>query len=93
MKRLIAAVALLVLTVPVFAQSFDRSPTDPVMPRAFYDPTSSPAQEAKREQRPQPAAAGATRSDRETPAQASAASAEFLKRHVERQPGYFDPSR
>ena len=40
MKRIIAAAAAFALVAsPALAQSFDRSPTDPVMPSHTYDPT------------------------------------------------------
>ena len=36
MKRLIAAVSLAVAASPALAQSFELSPTDPIMPAASY---------------------------------------------------------
>jgi hypothetical protein len=80
MKRLIAAVSFALIAAPAAAQSFDRSPTDPVMPT--YGVTER-AQLA--------AAAGSTRSDVEIAAEARAG-ATIDDRNVERQPGYFDPS-
>jgi hypothetical protein len=79
MKRLIAAVSFALIAAPAAAQSFDRSPTDPVMPT--YGVTER-AQLA--------AAAGSTRSDVEIAD--ARAGATIDDRNVERQTGYFDPS-
>lgn len=81
MKRIIAAVSFALIAAPAAAQSFDRSPTDPVMPS--YGVTE-PAQLA---------AGGATRSDMEIATDTRAdASTDERSMNAERQPGYFDPS-
>ena len=91
MKHLIAAVSLSLLAAPAVAQStFDRTPTDPVMPSYAYDPTVS--ERAAAQQREHYAAAsGATRSDVEIAQPAPVPAYEYEARHLERQPGYFDP--
>ena len=93
MKRIIAAVSFALIASPALAQSFDRSPTDPIMPSYSYDPTVR--SDALSEERRQVAAAGTTRSDAEISTDAEApvnAAAEVDERHVEHQEGYFDPS-
>lgn len=96
MKRLIAAVSFGLIAAPAFAQSFDRSPTDPVMPAYSYDPTAPSY--TRSEERRQVAAAGLTRSDAEISSDVSdsaqdlAGAEDLAARHIERQDGYFDPS-
>ena len=80
MKRLIAAVSFALIAAPAAAQSFDRFPTDPVMPTYGATERSQYA-----------AAAGSTRSDAEISTDTRAGAA-IDQRNVERQPGYFDPS-
>jgi hypothetical protein len=96
MKHIIAAVSFGLVAAPAFAQSFDRSPTDPVMPAYSYDPTVPFY--SRNEERRQVASAGITRSDAEISSEVRE-SAEDLDRtedlaarHIERQEGYFDPS-
>jgi hypothetical protein len=90
-KRIIAAVSFALIASPALAQSFDRSPTDPIMPSYSYDPTVR--SDALGEERRQVAAAGTTRSDAEISTEAPVnAAADVDERHVERQEGYFDPS-
>ncbi len=96
MKRIVAVVSFALITSPAFAQSFDRSPTDPNMPAHTYDPTVSSSTAS--EERRQLAAAGITRSDAEISndvqdsAQDLERAGELAARHVEREAGYFDPS-
>jgi hypothetical protein len=96
MKRIIAVVSFGLIASPAFAQSFDRSPTDPTMPAHIYDPTVSSS--APSEERRQVAAAGITRSDAEISndvrdsAEDLDRAGELAARHAEREEGYFDPS-
>jgi hypothetical protein len=53
MKHLIVIASFSFLATPAFAQSFDRSPTDPTMPSATYDPTA-PVVERQVEREAQP---------------------------------------
>jgi uncharacterized protein YdeI (BOF family) len=83
MKRTIAAVSFALLAAPVFAaqpQGLGRtSAIGPDSVFGFYN--STPAQS-------QVASSGATRSDTEIGTEAP----DYSPRHVEEQPGYFDPS-
>ena len=103
MKRIIAAAAFALVASPALAQSFDRSPTDPIMPSHTYDPTvpsyDRAVDSSAAEERRQVASSGTTRSDLEISTEASvgatgarAGAADFEDRHVERHEGYFDPS-
>lgn len=97
MKRLVAAVSFAVLAAPVFAQPQALGPTSPIGPSWVFGfngaPTNSASVTAKaRQDRSQVASTGATRSDTEIGTEAGL-EAEYHSRHVEEQPGYFDPSR
>ncbi len=88
MKRLIAAASFAFIAAPAAAQSFDRSPTDPVMPT--YGTVMPPYGATERAQL---AAAGATRSDIEISTDTRAdATTDERNVNAERQAGYFDPS-
>lgn len=84
MKRLLAAVSLAVLAVPALAQPQSLGRTDAMGPAWIYEFQSA--------ERTTLASSGATRSDTEIGTDAADAS-NFVSRHVERQPGYFDPSQ
>jgi hypothetical protein len=86
MKRLIATVMFAVLAAPVFAQS-SLGRTDAIGPDWVFGVNAAA-------ERIQVASSGATRSDA-APAIGSGADegADEVSRHVERQPGYFDPSQ
>jgi hypothetical protein len=96
MKRIIAVASFGLIASPVFAQSFDRSPTDPTRPAYTYDRTVSSA--APSEERRQVAVSGITRSDAEISSDVRDSgedlerAEELAARHVEREEGYFDPS-
>ena len=94
MKRLIATVSFAVLATPVFAQSsFGR--TDAIGPDEVFNFNASTATSIANttqagQERTQVASSGVTRSD---VAPAIDSGAEEPSRHVERQPGYFDPGQ
>ena len=95
MKRLIAAVSFAVLATPVFAQPQSLGPTSAIGPSWVFEFNGSTAASttAERQQdRSQVASSGATRSDTEIGVD-SAPATDFLSRHVEKQPGYFDPGQ
>jgi hypothetical protein len=85
MKRLVAAVSFAVLAAPVFAQPQGLGPTSPIGPSWVFGFNAAPLNS-------QVASTGATRSDTEIGTEAGL-EAEYHSRHVEEQPGYFDPSR
>jgi hypothetical protein len=87
MKHLIVIASFAFLATPAFAQSFDRSPTDPTMPSATYDPTA-PVIERQAE-RDGFAATGSTRSDVEISTEAQSVN-DYTDRNVEQHKGYFD---
>jgi hypothetical protein len=90
MKHLIVITSFAFLATAAFAQSFDRSPTDPTMPSATYDPTA-PAVERQVE-RDGFAATGSTRSAAEISTEAQSVN-DYTERNVEQREGYFDSGR
>ena len=87
MKHLIVIASFAFLATPAFAQSFDRSPTDPTMPSATYDPTAPVIE--RQVQRDGFAATGSTRSDVEISTEAQSVN-DYTDRNVEQRKGYFD---
>jgi hypothetical protein len=83
MKRLIATVSFAVLATPVFGQSA-LGRTDPIGPDFVFSFNTASTE------RTQVASSGATQSDA-TPGIDS--EVDEVSSHVERQPGYFDPSQ
>jgi hypothetical protein len=82
MKRIIAAVSFAILAAPVFAaQPQGLGRTSAIGPDSAFGFNITPAAS-------QVASSGATRSDTEIGTEA----ADYSPRHLEEQPGYFDPS-
>jgi hypothetical protein len=97
MKRFIAAVSFAVLATPAFAQPQSSGPTSAIGPSWIFEfngtaTNAAGATAQRQEDRSQVASSGVTRSDTEIGVE-TAPETDFASRHVEAQPGYFDPSR